>query len=306
MSVRIPPVQTLKAFEAAARHRSYTQAAHELSVTHSAISHQIAKLESILDVKLFVRDGQSMALTPDGHKFATRIRAGLSVLEDAFADVSRSSSLTAPQRTTRVVVSVLPGFANRWLVPRLTEFRERHPDIDIELRPSVQLAKLDGRDGVDIAIRYGLSGGSGARATLLTPSWVFPVASEGYIQRLALRAPTDLARATLLRKPGQPWRPWFQAAGLDWDEPGHGPLYDDASMVLDAAALGQGVALGRAMLVEADLRMRRLVRLFDVRIQDAYSWFLVEPDKRCVPSPSVLKFREWLLDAIRVAGVGSD
>lgn len=299
MTRTLPPLQSLKAFEAAARHLSYSRAAEELALTHGAVSHHIAKLEALLGVRLFVRAGQRMVPTQDGQILVARIRQGLVVLEAAFAEAEhRARGPKAGAARTLVVVSVLPSFATRWLMPRLADFHALHPEIDVALRPSTELARLDGRDGVDLAIRYGPGGWGRVRATRLMPGLVFPVASPDYLARLALRTPGDLCRAVLLRKPGQPWQPWFFAAGLDWPEPDAGPSYDDAGLVIDAAIRGQGVALARAALVDDDLASGRLVRVGDVAIEDAYAWFLVERAAPARQSPAVATFRAWLLDRV--------
>lgn len=299
----LPPLQSLKALEAAARHLSYSRAAEELALTHGAVSHHIAKLEALLGIRLFVRDGQRMLPTQDAQVLVARVRQGLAVLEAAFADAEhRAFGRGRDAGRALVVVSVLPSFATRWLMPRLADFHALHPDIDVALRPSTGLARLDGRDGVDLAIRYGPGRWSGVRATRLMPGLVFPAASPDCRERLALHAPGDLRRATLLRKPGQPWQPWFFAAGLDWPEPDAGPSYDDAGLVIDAAIRGQGVALARAALVEDDLAGGRLVRIGDVAIEDVYAWFLVERASPARQSPAIAAFRAWLLDRVAAHG----
>ncbi len=294
IGVHLPPLQTLRAFEAAARHLSYTRAAEELALTHGAVSHHIAALERRLGTKLFLRRGHRMLLTEDGQVLVAQIRQGLRMLERAIVAAARGrTAATAARHAEPLTVSVLPSFAARWLIPRLSGFQAAHPGIDIQLRPSAALATLDG-DGIDAAIRYGHGGWGRLRSERLMGEMLFPVCSPAYRGGDLPRRSADLARATLLLNPRQPWRPWFAAAGLDRPEPEHGPSYEDAAMLLQAAAAGQGIALARAALAEDDLRSGRLVRLFDVAIPDEYAYFVVwrpgGPRQNAVDA-----FRRWLV-----------
>ncbi|MEJ2632285.1 MAG: transcriptional regulator GcvA [Acidihalobacter sp.] len=290
----LPPLQTLRAFEAAARHLSYSRAAEELSLTHGAISHHIARLERDLrGAKLFVRDGHRMILTDAGQILVLEVRQGLQILASAFESARTRPRSNDHQRPLNV--SILPGLAARWLVPRLAQFQADHLDVEIAIRPTASLATLDDRDGIDLAIRYGSGQWPGLLSTRLMKSFVFPVASPAFIDRHALREPRDLLDVVLLRVPRQKWRPWFRAAGLDNAEPARGPIYDDPALVLQAAAAGQGVALARSALVEEDLAAHRLIRVFDIEIEDTDSWFLVwrEP-LRCDPEAHEA-LRHWLM-----------
>jgi LysR substrate binding domain len=156
-----------------------------------------------------------------------------------------------PRRTSpnlMLTVSVLPSLAARWLVPRLRRFQASHPDIDIAIHPTSTLAALDGRDGIDLAIRYGAGKWYGLNASPLMKSFIFPVCSPGFLAQTPISSLDDLLKAALLRNPRQKWRPWFLAAGLDVPEPAQGPIYDDAGLLLQAAAAGQGIALARSAL----------------------------------------------------------
>jgi LysR family glycine cleavage system transcriptional activator len=289
----LPPVQALRALEAAARHLSYSRAAKELSLTHGAVSHHIARLEQDLGgQRLFVRDGQRMMLTDAGQILVMEVRQGLRILAAAFE--SARSRPRKPGETTGLTVSVLPSFAAHWLVPRISRFQSKQPNIDISIRPSAALASMNGQDGVDMAIRYGPGRWAGVTSELLMKSFIFPVCSPSLLARTALATPTDLAKVTLLRNPRQMWRPWFLAADLKMPEPVHGPIYDDAGLLLQAAAEGQGVALARRSLAADHINAGRLVRLFDIEIEDEYSWFLVwrEPPQ-CNPNHLDI-FRRWL------------
>lgn len=286
-------MQTLRAFEAAARHLSYSRAAVELSVTHGAISQHISRLQQELGgVRLFVRDGQRMILTEAGQVLVLEIREGLTVLADAF---EKARARPGRNSATRMLtLSVLPSLAARWLVPRLSRFQQANPDVDIALRPTASLAVLDGRDGIDLAIRYGSGSWPGLHSSKLMKSVVFPVCSPALSCRLTLKTPEDLLNAPLLRNPKQKWRPWFLAAGLDWPEPAQGPVYDDAGLLLQAAAAGQGVGLARMVLAADDLAARRLVRISDVEIEDNGGWFIVWREPLLCDRGDFAAFRQWL------------
>lgn len=293
MPVKLPPLQALRAFEAAARHLNYSHAARELGLTHGAISHHVARLEQALGVRLFVRDGQRMILTDSAQVLVHDVRRGLELLADAFAAAGARPRRDALRRSLHV--SVLPGFAARWLLARLAHFQERHPEVEVAVHPTAALATLDGRDGIDLAIRYGPGRWPGLHAMRLMPSWTFPVCSPAFLDRHELTRPRDLLAAPLLRTPRQKWRPWLLAAGVDVPEPARGPIYDDSALILQAAAAGQGVALARAALAEDDLAARRLVRLFDVAIEDDYAWFLVwRKPLSCDPATHEA-FLSWLI-----------
>lgn len=281
----LPSIQTLRAFEAAGRLRSYSRAAEELGLTHGAISHRIRELEARMGERLFEREGNSMRPTPAGQELLASVRNGLRLLERAFEP--RRASPARP-----LVASVLPVLASCWLVPRLTGFRARHPDIEVELRVTTELARF-GRDGVDVALRYGPGGWPGVQSRRLGDEIVFPVCSPDYARRLSIERPEDLARCLLLRTPWQPWSPWFQAAGLAWDEPSDGPLYPDSSLLLRAAMAGEGVALSRRLLMADDLAAGRLCRLFDIAIDDPNAYFLVWPTSS-VRTAEITQLGDWL------------
>ena len=287
MPVHLPPLQTLRAFEAAARHLSYSRAAEELRLTHSAISHHIKTLEDYVGCRLFRRVGRRMELTRAGHELLLKIRQGLRLLERAFD--------TPPAGTTTLVVSTLSAFALCWLVRRLPGFQALRADIDIDLRISTDLARLAGgqQEGVDIAIRYGPGGWPGLQQDKLMDEQVFPVCSPGYRGGKLPARPEDLAGTVLLRVPAQPWEPWFDAAGVNLSEPVRGPIFSDTALVLAAAAEGQGVALARSSLVADDLRGGRLARLFDVAITDTYAYYMVWRTDN--PKLHIIEeFRVWL------------
>ena len=283
-------MQALRAFEAAARAGSLTRAAEALSLTHGAISHQIKALEESLGVRLVERAGRGIRVTDDGERLATRLRAALAEIADAVREASER------RNPRQLRVSVTPSFAARWLLPRLGNFLARHPDIDLDVRSSFALVDFR-RDDTDLAIRYGYGSWPDVRAEHLMDDAFFPVCSPRIAPALPAH-PRDLARYTLLRSDDEPWKPWFEAVGLDWPEPTRGPIFNDSSFMLHAAAGGQGVALARSSLVASDVRSGILVRLFDIDVPAPRRYYLVYPP-RLAGSPKLVAFREWLLEEIR-------
>jgi LysR family transcriptional regulator, glycine cleavage system transcriptional activator len=283
----LPSLQTLRAFAAAGRLKSYSKAAEELGLTHGAVSHRIRELEQRVGVTLFRREGNTMVLTPAGQKLEAQVRQGLSLLEQAFAPAPVHS------KTARhIVMTSVPSLASTWLLVRLGEYRAENPDIDIELRVSEALNDYK-KEGIDLGVRLGAGGWSGLHAEKLFDEALTPICTPAYAKRLNLREPTDLKRATLLRNPWTPWARWFRAVGLDWPEPTMGPMFDDGTLLLRTALQGDGVALGRQWLAIDDVRAGRLVTPFDLAVRDDFSYWLVWPTGR-VANPEATRFREWL------------
>ncbi len=296
MADRLPPMQALRAFEAAARAGSLTRAAESLNLTHSAISHQIKALESEFGVRLIERAGRGIRLTDEGERFATRIRAVLSDLADALREVTERT------HGPRLRVSVIPSFAARWLLPRIGRFIAAHPDIDLDVSANNQLVDFK-RNDVDVAIRHGLGEWPGLVSEHLLDDVYFPVCSPKLAGgRLPVR-PEDLSRYTLLRSEGEFWKPWFEGAGLDWPEPARGPMFNDTSHTIQAAIEGQGVALARSSLIGNDVHNGVLVRLFDVIVPSSRKYFLVYPP-RFAESPKLAPFRKWLFDEVASESAG--
>ncbi len=285
---QIPSLQTLRAFEAAGRLNSYSKAADELGLTHGAVSHRIRELEQRQGGQLFRRSGNSMVLTPPGEALIVQVRQGLSLLEQAFAD----RNPRAPSASRPLVVTSVPSLASTWLFARLGEFRTERPDIDIALRVSEALNDYK-TDGIDIGVRLGLGGWPGLNAVKLFDEALAPVCTPAYRDRLGLKTPADLARATLLRNTWTPWARWFKAAGLDWPEPKTGPSFDDSALLLRAAMQGDGVALARHWLAVDELRAGRLLFPFDITLRDDFGYWLVWP-ARAPAHPEAEAFRTWL------------
>ncbi len=285
MTIRLPPMQALRAFEAAAREKSLTRAADALHVTHGAISHQIKALEQDLGVALVERAGRGIRLTDEGERFATRVRAAFAELAAAVQEMEQRSN------PRRLRVSCTPSFGARWLLPRIGRFVADNPDIDLDINATNALADFT-RGDADVAIRYGFGHWPGLDAEHLTDDAFFPVCSP-QIPGGPPKRPEDLAKYTLLRGEDEYWKPWFDAVGLDWPEPERGTIFSDSSHLLQAAADGQGVALARRTLIGKDLHNGVLMRPFDVEVPAPRRFYLVYP-QRLRDAPKLEAFRTWL------------
>jgi LysR family glycine cleavage system transcriptional activator len=288
---RLPPLNALRAFEAAARHLSFTRAAGELHVTQAAVSHQIKALEDHLGTRLFRRLNRGLRLTESGQAYLPPVAKALDVLHEATRDVAEG------QAAGPLTVSVLPSFAAGWLVPRLGRFRQRCPDIDLRIDPVPHLADF-ARGDVDVAIRYGRGRYPGLRADRLMAEDIFPVCSPTLMEGPnALRRPDDLAHHTLLHDEGHgDWRTWLLAAGVTGIDPARGTIFIDSNMLIQAARAGQGVALARAVLARDELAAGQLVRPFaqSLPTETEFAYYLVCPDERA-NERRIEAFRAWLL-----------
>ncbi len=292
MALRLPPMNTLRAFEAAARHLSFTQAAEELHVTQAAVSHQIKALEEALGVKLFRRLNRAIRLTEEGQDFVTEIRKALNHLAAAV------EKLSAPEAGGPLTVSVLPSFASKWLVPRLGRFRDKHPEIDVRISASLQLTDFQ-RDDVDLVVRYGRGEYDGLHSVRLMTEDIFPVCGPALLEGPnALRKPEDLRHHTLLHDDAYvDWTMWLLVAGVAGVDPRQGPFFTDSALVIQAAAAGQGVALARGALAAGDLAAGRLVKPFDIALPTDYAYYILSP-KATASRPKITAFREWLLEEV--------
>ncbi|ADV15328.1 transcriptional regulator GcvA [Mesorhizobium ciceri] len=286
MARRLPSLNALKAFEAAARHGSFTRAADELSVTQGAVSHQVKALELELGVRLFDRERQKLSIT----------RAGLSYLEvvrDAFDRIALGTQrIQHLSRAGALTVSTSPDFASKWLVNRLGRFAETHPDID--LRVSATMHHVDfAREDVDLAVRHGDGNWAGHDVVRLCSEQLFAVCSPKLHQRM--REPSDVLKFPLLHLDDRKdWSEWLEAAGVRDARLSHGPVLNRASMVIDAAVDGQGVALARTTLAAWDLINGRLVRPFATALRLSKTYWIVCPQATSMV-PKIVTFREWLL-----------
>lgn len=294
MNRRLPPLNALRAFEAAARHLSFTKAADELHVTQAAISHQVRALEEYLGIQLFRRQNRAVLLTDAAQLSLPRLREAFDQLAEAV------ESMAASNPENLLTVSVTPSFAAKWLVPRLDGFRKARPDLEVRLDASTQLVDF-GRDNVDVAIRYGAGRYSGLVSEQLMDVEVSPVCSPQLLKgEHPLATPGDLRWHRLLhtdwssqRGEEPDWRMWLLAAGvrdIDWAK---GPQFNDWMLAMQAAIEGQGVVLGRSALVANDLAAGRLVRPFNVSVPGKFAYFLVYPEA-ATKRAKVAAFRDWL------------
>jgi LysR family glycine cleavage system transcriptional activator len=289
MTRRLPPLNGLKAFEAAARHESFTRGAQELCVTQGAVSHQVKALEAELGVRLFRRERQRLLITEAG-------RAYLDVVRDAFDRLAAGTErLLQRQNSGVLTVSTSPDFAAKWLVHRLGRFAEAHPGID--LRVSATLHHVDfAREDVDLAVRHGDGNWPGLDVTRLCAEQLFAVCSPKLLTgRRGIRDPADVLKFPRLHLDDRKaWPRWLEAAGLAGAELSHGTVVNRASMLIDAAVDGQGVALARTTLAAHDIINGRLVRPFAVALRLSNSYWIVCP-KATAALPKIALFRDWLV-----------
>ena len=285
---RLPPLNGLKAFEAAARSESFTRAAEELNVTQGAVSHQVKALEATLGLRLFNRERQRLVLTELGREY-------LGVVRDALDRIAVGTDRLVQRQSSGVLtVTTSPDFAAKWLVNRLGRFAESHPVID--LRVSATPHHIDfAREDVDLAVRHGDGKWAGLDAVRLCSEVLFPVCSPKLVSgRNRIKTASDLLKFPLLRLDDwTTWTRWFEAAGVT-DPVAHGPVLNRASMLIDAAVDGQGIALARTTLAAWDLINGRLVRPFDVSLRLSNTYWIVCP-KVASSIPKVAAFRKWLL-----------
>ena len=289
MSRRLPPLNALRAFEAAARHLSFTRAAQELHVTQTAISHQIKGLEERLGVRLFRRLPRGLLLTEEAQRLLPPVR-------DAFDQIAAAvERLSAGGSGARLTVSVLPPFAAKWLVPRLGRFRAAHPDLDLRIGATSELVDF-ARDDVDVGIRMGRGIYPGLRVERLFGESLVPVCSpELRAGPHPLLRPRDLRHHVLLHDDDHAdWELWLRLAGVSGVPPRRGPVFTDSALVVQAAAEGQGVALARRVLAAGDLAAGRLIQPFDVSIPHDLAYYLVCPEATA-EQPKIAAFRSWLL-----------
>ncbi len=289
--MRLPPLNALRAFEAAARHLSFSKAADELSVTPAAVSHQIKGLEEWLGIPLFRRLNRAVMLSDEGQSYLVGVRDGLEAINSATEKLLQQGTSGA------LTVSTLPSFAVRWLLPRLTRFRDKHPDIDIRLSANEHITNFRKED-VDVVIRYGRGPYPGLHSELfMNEDSLFPVCSPALLEgKFPLCSPEDLIHHTLLHDDLRiDWETWLSAAGLKGIDPRKGPSFNDSSMVLMAAMAGQGVALGRSTLAAEDLASGRLVKPFDMELKAGSAYHIVCPLEH-MDRPQIVAFRNWLFE----------
>ena len=290
---RIPPIQCLLTFEALARLRSVTQAAEELCVTPSAVSHRVKQLEQVIGTKLFGR--ADFSLTTEGSEYLAHVRDGLAILQKF------PSSSSAPGKR-KLRLAVTPTFARSILIPRLRQFTEAYPEIDITLQVSIPLLDVVAEDA-DLIVRFGAGRYADLEHVCLMKDVVAPLASPAFVREHGpFESASDLENLPLLRSPLEPWRTWFAANGLDWPEPVDGSQFNDIGLMCDGAAAGMGIGLVRLKLGAPWLEHGALVRLgsdgvFAHNVPSPHAHYLCWRTG-ALDRWEVAAFAEWLKNAV--------
>ena len=289
-----PPLNSLRAFEATARHLSFQNAAEELSVTPGAISQQIKKLEDILQTPLFHRNNRAVTLTKAGRVLQPDLSRGFESLDDAVQQLKQSAE------HQHITVSMTPSFAAKWLVPRLEKWTAQQPNVDVRISASLGLANF-GPDGVDLGVRFGSGNYDGLTSALLLKESFVVVCSPIFIDgSTQIKTLEDLHDHTLIHvsgpqgTPGTDWQEWLKSAGVDGIDTSRGLVFDDTAVAILAAIGGQGVLLSRRALVEDDITADRLALPFDLDLPLEFAWRIVAPEGK-LKRPEVNAFRDWLL-----------
>jgi LysR family glycine cleavage system transcriptional activator len=290
---RLPPLNALRAFEAAARHLNFSRAADELAVTPGAVSQQIQNLEDYVGAALFKR-------TPKGLLLTDAAQTALPALREAFDRLAEAASLlTAAVDGRRLTVSVAPSFAAKWLVPRLGQFEAAHPQVDVWLSADMEVVDF-ALGEIDLAIRYGAGRYPGLEVVKLMSETVIPVCSPSLLETNPLDSPGDLANHVLLHD-GSPdaddscpdWSMWLAARGVRGVDGARGPRFNQSSLVIEAAVGGRGVALAKRALAQADLDAGRLVAPLQIATAVDFAYFVVHP-KAKGRLPQVKAFVNWI------------
>lgn len=295
----LPPTSTLRAFEVATRHATFTSASEELHVTQSAVSHQLKHLEELWGLQLFQR-GKSLSLTPAGAALAPIVREFFMNLEATLADLREQKG------RVRLKVSTTYSFALKWLLPRLPSLAQRHPEILVTLDSSDKIINFSSAEA-DVAIRLGNGNYPALYSEFLFREQIFPVASPDLLKRFGRpHTPAELLRYPLLMRDGADlvpkWEVWFQHVGLTIAPLKESVRFADTNMTIEAALLGQGIALARSGHVESELSDGSLVRLFDVPFPSPVAYYFVCP-KGIESQPHIVSFRDWLMQEAVNAGL---
>ncbi len=280
---RLPSIHALAAFESAARLGGFGQAAAELCITPSAVSHRIRQLESQLGESLFDRSPTGVRLSDAGLRYLGNVR-------EAFDKLAQLAPDDEPP-PLRLRVGAPPTFARNLLIPRLPDFYRQWPDIEIEVAVQAPMQEKPERHEIDI--RFGRGRFDDRPSAKLFDDVEVVLGAPSYVGARALQQPGDLKGAELLRTPLVPWRPWFAAAGLDWPEPARGPSFTDLGILLEAAASGMGVAVCTRRIAERWIDSGSLIPLFGLSVPSASAYYmLVQQD--LAHRPEVAAFVEWL------------
>src|SRR5262245_3718615 len=296
MTREFPPLLSARACEAAARRLSFQAAADAVQVTPSASSHQVRSLEAFLGVELFRRDHRGVILTPEGHAYLCKLREAFDAMASATADIKKE------KLCGQFVLAATSAFISRWIVPRISQFAEEFPSINLELQALVAPVDFAKQD-LDMAVTMGPRDWPGLRADRIMSSPLFVICSPNLAE--LLKEPSDLRHQTLLHyDQGQEWSRWLKEAGVDMDSSA-GPRFNDCNVMLQAVAEGAGVALSFTALARRELEEGKLVKPFDLKIFPDAWYYVVSPDQSAdLPKPTAI--RRWILneaqsDALKLA-----
>ncbi|MFC3095938.1 transcriptional regulator GcvA [Alteromonas sediminis] len=293
MARRLPPLNSLKAFEAAARHLSFTKAADELFVTQAAVSHQIKALEEYLSMKLFLRRNRTLLLTEEGQAYYLDLKEIFKALQDA------TDKLLAKGSKGAITVATPPSFASQWLVPRISQFSSQNPDIDVRIK-AVDFDEGFLTDDIDVAIYYGKGRWSGVQADKLHSEFLTPMCSPTLLQMgKPLRDLFDLKNHVLLHDSSRAmWNTWLKHFKVNGINVNQGPVFSHSMMVLQAAALGQGIALGNTVLARPELEAGRLVVPFAERLESKEAYYMV-CDPQHMDLGKITTFKQWMQSQVQ-------
>jgi LysR family transcriptional regulator, glycine cleavage system transcriptional activator len=285
----LPPFLAVRAFEAAARHLSFKQAAEELFVTQSAVSHQVKALEEFLERQLFLRKANGVMLTPAGKQYFDDVAAILDQLDES------TRRNTYCKTAIRLHVRSTPAFAARWLLKKITSFNMAYPEIELQVTTGIETANFR-TDDVDILIQYGQQHAGGLSVVPFLSTSRVPVCSPEFADsRPSIQTPEDLLQHTLLRDVvGDEWTDWFKSAGVENPDSVHGPLFEHCDLSLRAAEQGQGIALAYEALISDEISEGILVKLFEIETMPQVIYSLTCP-KNWIDRPKISVFRRWLL-----------
>ncbi len=303
MYKRLPPLNSMRAFESAARHQSISLAASELNVTPAAISQQIKLLEQVLDVQLFIRQNRQIDLTEEGQLLKP-------LLGEAFEQMYRAlQTLRAHQQGHPLTITAPHTFVAKWLIPRLDDFNQQYPQISVRIDASTRLVDFE-QEAIDVGIRFSMQQDPDLVSTHLMTLQVIPVCSPEFIQKQnRLKTPADLSNQTLLHyehktdEPSWPdWNMWLTTVGYPEVDSKSGISFAQPEMLIQAAIEGQGIALVATIFAEKDIQAGRLVQPFSMSMPIDFSYYLVTTPKRA-NLPRVAAFKQWILQQLGACGV---
>lgn len=291
---RLPPLNSLKSFESAARLGSFQKASRELFVTPSAVSHQIKTLEEFLEVDLFIRQTRRIELTSAGKDY-------LETVQKALLDIERATQrLMSAHGSGELNLSVAPAFLHRWLLPRISRFYNTHPHIELELSASIGLIDFAHSD-TDMAVYFGDGQWDDVESNFLKRSALIPVCTPSLMKNKPIHLPADITKHTLLHVSKRPdeWRAWFNAAGIEYRETRKGMFLSSGLLTAQAAARGLGVALTDMSLISEEIQSGQLVAPLDIPLELSKSFYLVYREKRSL-TPAMRAFQDWIMAEMAV------